>query len=218
MVAGDLGRPSCVQQLMSRHGSLLWRAGWSVACSRQRGRPKPGAVTCSHARASPARCRSEAISADVAANNQTGAARIYRRGRNGDLVIAMTAARCRSGRRGGPVSPRSDRLSGRAAGYPNWGGSRDLAFAIFSGAVWDSSECRRSAQAICDPREKSTGRSRGSRSPETEFVPVRPARMRARAMSDALDRDTAALEALLGDVLEEQEGRAFRDRVFWLRD
>jgi phosphoenolpyruvate carboxylase len=42
--------------------------------------------------------------------------------------------------------------------------------------------------------------------------------MRARAMSDALDRDTAALEALLGDVLEEQEGRAFRDRVFWLRD
>jgi phosphoenolpyruvate carboxylase len=26
------------------------------------------------------------------------------------------------------------------------------------------------------------------------------------------------LEALLGDVLEEQEGRAFRDRVFWLRD
>src|SRR3954469_8369211 len=37
-------------------------------------------------------------------------------------------------------------------------------------------------------------------------------------MSDALDRDTALLESLLGDVLEEQEGRAFRDRVFWLRD
>ena len=36
-------------------------------------------------------------------------------------------------------------------------------------------------------------------------------------MSDSLDRDTAVLEALLGDVLEEQEGRAFRDRVFWLR-
>jgi len=33
-----------------------------------------------------------------------------------------------------------------------------------------------------------------------------------------LDRDTALLEALLGDVLEEQEGRAFRERVFWLRD
>src|SRR3954447_12630363 len=37
-------------------------------------------------------------------------------------------------------------------------------------------------------------------------------------MSDALERDTALLESLLGDVLEEQEGRAFRDRVFWLRD
>ena len=37
-------------------------------------------------------------------------------------------------------------------------------------------------------------------------------------MTDALDRDTALLESLLGDVLEEQEGRAFRDRVFWLRD
>lgn len=37
-------------------------------------------------------------------------------------------------------------------------------------------------------------------------------------MSDSLDRDTAVLEGLLGDVLEEQEGRAFRDRVFWLRD
>ena len=37
-------------------------------------------------------------------------------------------------------------------------------------------------------------------------------------MTDSLDRDTAVLEALLGDVLEEQEGRAFRDRVFWLRD
>jgi phosphoenolpyruvate carboxylase len=36
-------------------------------------------------------------------------------------------------------------------------------------------------------------------------------------MSNPLDRDTALLEALLGDVLEEQEGRAFRDRVFWLR-
>ena len=37
-------------------------------------------------------------------------------------------------------------------------------------------------------------------------------------MSDSLDRDTAVLEALLGDVLEEQEGRAFRDRVVWVRD
>lgn len=37
------------------------------------------------------------------------------------------------------------------------------------------------------------------------------------AMTDALDRDTALLEVLLGDVLEEQEGRAFRDRLFWLR-
>jgi phosphoenolpyruvate carboxylase len=33
-----------------------------------------------------------------------------------------------------------------------------------------------------------------------------------------LTLDTALLEALLGDVLEEQEGRAFRDRVFWLRE
>jgi phosphoenolpyruvate carboxylase len=33
-----------------------------------------------------------------------------------------------------------------------------------------------------------------------------------------LDRDTALLESLLGDVLEEQEGPAFRDRVFWLRN
>ncbi|MCW3006878.1 MAG: Phosphoenolpyruvate carboxylase [Solirubrobacterales bacterium] len=37
-------------------------------------------------------------------------------------------------------------------------------------------------------------------------------------MPTPLDRDTALLESLLGDVLEEQEGRAFRDRVFWLRD
>jgi phosphoenolpyruvate carboxylase len=42
--------------------------------------------------------------------------------------------------------------------------------------------------------------------------------MRSCAMSEALDRDTAVLEGLLGEVLEEQEGRAFRDRVFWLRD
>jgi len=35
---------------------------------------------------------------------------------------------------------------------------------------------------------------------------------------ETLDRDTALLEALLGDVLEEQEGRSFRDRVFWLRE
>jgi phosphoenolpyruvate carboxylase len=35
---------------------------------------------------------------------------------------------------------------------------------------------------------------------------------------NGLDRDTALLESLLGDVLEEQEGRAFRDRLFWLRD
>ena len=33
-----------------------------------------------------------------------------------------------------------------------------------------------------------------------------------------LERQTALLESLLGDVLEEQEGRAFRDRVFWIRD
>lgn len=33
-----------------------------------------------------------------------------------------------------------------------------------------------------------------------------------------LDRDTGLLERLLGSVLVEQEGRAFRDRVFWLRD
>lgn len=41
------------------------------------------------------------------------------------------------------------------------------------------------------------------------------------AMPDApstLDRDTALLERLLGSVLIEQEGRAFRDRVFWLRE
>lgn len=36
--------------------------------------------------------------------------------------------------------------------------------------------------------------------------------------STPLDRDTALLERLLGDVLEEQNGRAFRDRLFWLRD
>jgi len=42
-------------------------------------------------------------------------------------------------------------------------------------------------------------------------------RMR-RPMASTLDRDTELLESLLGDVLEEQEGRAFRDRVFWLRD
>ena len=39
-----------------------------------------------------------------------------------------------------------------------------------------------------------------------------------RRMASTLDRDTQLLESLLGDVLEEQEGRAFRDRVFWLRD
>jgi phosphoenolpyruvate carboxylase len=33
-----------------------------------------------------------------------------------------------------------------------------------------------------------------------------------------LDRDTALLERLLADVLEEQRGRAFRERLFWLRD
>ncbi len=33
-----------------------------------------------------------------------------------------------------------------------------------------------------------------------------------------LERQTALLESLLGDVLEEQEGRSFRDRVFWIRD
>jgi phosphoenolpyruvate carboxylase len=35
---------------------------------------------------------------------------------------------------------------------------------------------------------------------------------------ETLDLDTALLERLLGDVLEEQEGRSFRDRVFWMRD
>jgi phosphoenolpyruvate carboxylase len=35
---------------------------------------------------------------------------------------------------------------------------------------------------------------------------------------EALNRDTSLLEGLLGEVLEEQEGRAFRDRVFWLRE
>lgn len=39
----------------------------------------------------------------------------------------------------------------------------------------------------------------------------------ARAL-DPLDRDTLLLERLLGDVLEEQNGRAFRERLFWLRD
>lgn len=38
------------------------------------------------------------------------------------------------------------------------------------------------------------------------------------AAADALDRDTILLERLLGDVLEEQNGRAFRERLFWLRD
>jgi phosphoenolpyruvate carboxylase len=33
-----------------------------------------------------------------------------------------------------------------------------------------------------------------------------------------LERQTALLESLLGEVLEEQEGRSFRDRVFWIRD
>ncbi len=35
---------------------------------------------------------------------------------------------------------------------------------------------------------------------------------------ETLNLDTALLETLLGDVLEEQEGRAFRDRVYWLRE
>jgi phosphoenolpyruvate carboxylase len=34
----------------------------------------------------------------------------------------------------------------------------------------------------------------------------------------SLERQTELLESLLGEVLEEQEGRAFRDRVFWIRD
>lgn len=38
------------------------------------------------------------------------------------------------------------------------------------------------------------------------------------AEPSTLDRDTALLESLLGDVLEEQNGRAFRERLFWLRD
>jgi phosphoenolpyruvate carboxylase len=35
---------------------------------------------------------------------------------------------------------------------------------------------------------------------------------------ETLNLDTALLETLLGDVLEEQQGRSFRDRVFWLRE
>ena len=34
----------------------------------------------------------------------------------------------------------------------------------------------------------------------------------------SLQHQTELLESLLGDVLEEQEGRSFRDRVFWIRD
>ncbi|HEY4278942.1 MAG TPA: phosphoenolpyruvate carboxylase [Conexibacter sp.] len=47
--------------------------------------------------------------------------------------------------------------------------------------------------------------------------PAAAGRLSATA-STALDRDTALLESLLGDVLEEQNGRAFRERLFWLRD
>lgn len=49
-------------------------------------------------------------------------------------------------------------------------------------------------------------------------VPGRPATRDPLEQSSHLDADTALLERLLGDVLVEQEGRAFRDRVFWLRD
>ena len=38
------------------------------------------------------------------------------------------------------------------------------------------------------------------------------------AAPGSLERQTELLESLLGEVLEEQEGRAFRDRVFWIRD
>jgi phosphoenolpyruvate carboxylase len=38
------------------------------------------------------------------------------------------------------------------------------------------------------------------------------------SVPDSLERQTELLESLLGEVLEEQEGRAFRDRVFWVRD
>jgi phosphoenolpyruvate carboxylase len=58
---------------------------------------------------------------------------------------------------------------------------------------------------------------RESPRPPGWFAAVRVPGGRTITMSDALDQDTALLEALLGDVLEEQEGRAFRDRVFWLR-
>ena len=59
---------------------------------------------------------------------------------------------------------------------------------------------------------------RESRPPDVERSPLsESARQPRPATSPALARDTAVLEALLGDVLEEQEGRAFRDRVFWLR-
>jgi phosphoenolpyruvate carboxylase len=40
----------------------------------------------------------------------------------------------------------------------------------------------------------------------------------APGVPDPLARDTLLLETLLGDVLEEQEGCAFRERLFWLRD
>jgi phosphoenolpyruvate carboxylase len=62
-----------------------------------------------------------------------------------------------------------------------------------------------------------------ARSPQWEEMPA-PSTSSAAAASlrgrgpDALDRDTALLERLLGDVLEEQNGRAFRERLFWLRD
>ena len=46
-------------------------------------------------------------------------------------------------------------------------------------------------------------------------LPLYPPRAEARP---ELRRDTLLLERLLGEVLEEQGGRAFRDRVFWLRD
>jgi hypothetical protein len=56
-----------IQELMSRHGSLLWRADWFAACSSRGGRRTPvrrsWPLAGSPAAAYPAGCGSEAISA-----------------------------------------------------------------------------------------------------------------------------------------------------------
>ena len=56
-----------VQQLMSRHGSLLWRADWFAVCSN---RPGPERVANSAAAAYPAGCGSDAISPPHRPNGQ----------------------------------------------------------------------------------------------------------------------------------------------------